>query len=265
MRTFLFCLAMLVSGACLADDLADADKLLQSKSYPQAVQLLARLADAGNPRAQLRLGQVYWYGEGMPVDRAKADALFAKAAAQGDAEAAKAAGLTGARAQHGADIAYWTTRYDGRDLTSGKFSCQRPVIPGQSNTNVEIKATADAVNAWKRCYNGFIDNIKAQMPEGKQIPTAVADLMTDQEVEQAKTHLAAVHKRVLDEAQASASQTLADYSSWETATADYVKNENRIRTALLEQQQRQRENELRSSIGIVSERTAAAKPQPQGR
>jgi hypothetical protein len=59
MRPWLFCLAMLAGGAALAEDLNEVNKLLDAKSYPQAMAMLTRLADAGNPSAQLRLGQMH--------------------------------------------------------------------------------------------------------------------------------------------------------------------------------------------------------------
>lgn len=226
MRAFLFCLAMAASGAVFADELADANKLLDAKSYPQAMSILNRLADAGNTGAQLRLGQVYWYGEGVPVDRAKGDALFAKAAAAGSPDAKIAMGLSPARQQHMADIAYWTTTYDGADLTSGQFACKAPVVPAKSATRDEVKATSAAVNQWKACYNGFAKNLADAMPAGKRIPVEIADLMTDQEMNQARAHLDQVYGRVAASSRASADQTLAAYANWEKETMAYLRQKS---------------------------------------
>jgi TPR repeat protein len=226
MRIVLPLLAVFLYGSVLAGDLSEANKLLEAKSYPQAIQLLTRAADAGDAGAQLRLGQMYWYGEGVQVDRARADALFAKAAAAGNAEATTALGMTAARARHAADIDFWTTRYDGADLKAGKFACQRPTIPLKSTTNEEIGATNAAMESWRTCYNGFVDNLADAMPPGKRIPAEVADLLTDAEMEQAKAHLDQVYKRVLDDARAGAARTMADHASWEKSTAAFVKAEN---------------------------------------
>ena len=83
-RIALFCLACAVGGHASADELVDANAALQQKNYPVALKLFGKLASDNNHEAQLRLGEMYWYGEGAPLDRAKGDALFAQAAAGGD-------------------------------------------------------------------------------------------------------------------------------------------------------------------------------------
>lgn len=223
MRRYLFFFAFLFCTAVFADELDDANKLLDAKSYAQGVALLTKLSDAGNTNAELRLGQVYWYGEGVPVDRAKADALFAKAAAAGNADAKVAMGMTAARQQHMADIAYWTTRYDGADLTSGQFDCKAPVLPAKSTTRDDVKKTSNEVNQWRTCYNGFARNLDDAMPAGKRIPPEIADLMTDQEMDQARAHLDKVYSRVASNAKTSADKTMADFARWQKDTTDYLR------------------------------------------
>jgi TPR repeat protein len=226
MRKYLFCLAMVVCGSAMADELADANKLLEAKSYPQAMAILIRLAGAGNANAQLRLGQVYWYGEGVAVDRAKGDALYARAVAAGSEDAKIALGLTAARQQHLADIEYWTAKYDGADLTSGKYHCEAPPVPAKSTTNDEIKSTWDAINAWKACYNGFAQHLDDAWPAGRRIPVRVADLMTDDEINQAKAHLADVYTRVAGDEKANADKTLAAFDNWTKETEMFVAEQN---------------------------------------
>lgn len=64
------CLTMLLGVPALADDLADANKLLENKAYPQALAAFTKLANAGNAEAQFHLGEMYWYGEAGSVDLA---------------------------------------------------------------------------------------------------------------------------------------------------------------------------------------------------
>jgi hypothetical protein len=260
MRPWLFCLAMLAGGAALAEDLNEVNKLLDAKSYPQAMAMLTRLADAGNPSAQLRLGQMYWYGEGTAVDRVKADALFARAAAAGNKDAAGALGLTAARQQHMADIEYWTVKYDGADLSSGPFNCTAPAVPERSTSNESIKTINDAVNGWKACYNGFVRNIGDAMPPGRRIPSEVADVMTDGEMERAKAHLGEVLGRVAADAKASADRTLAAYDNWQKGTHAFAREQNAVLAAQLKQQQVEMENARRFKTEDI-----AARPAPSGR
>jgi uncharacterized protein len=251
MRRYLSCLLFALCTHALADELADANKLLESKAYPQAIAMLTKLADAGNTNAQLRLGQVYWYGEGTPVDRARADALFAKAAATGSAEAKVALGLTAARQQHMADIEYWTTKYDGADLSSGQFECKPPVVPEKSATRDEVKATSNAVNQWEACYNAFAKHLVDVTPAGKVIPVEIADLMTDQEMDQARAHLDAVYSRVAASRKAGADQTLQAYNNWRKHTTEYLQQQK------IESFRLARENEI-----DLSNRARIAPPAP---
>jgi TPR repeat protein len=226
MRKLLFFLAIAFCTSVFADELADANKLIDARSYAQGIALLTKLSDGGNSNAQLRLGQVYWYGEGVPVDRARGDALFAKAAAGGNADARIAMGMTAARSQHMQDIAYWTTNYDGADLTSGQYACKAPEFPAKSTTRGEVLATSKAMNDWRACYNGFVRNLDDAMPAGKRIPVDIADLMTDQEMNQARAHLDQVYSRVAANSKAGADRTLAAYGSWHNETMAYMRQKN---------------------------------------
>ncbi|GAB3460676.1 hypothetical protein GCM10027321_20360 [Massilia terrae] len=226
MRHFVCCLLLAVCTAAAADELEDANKLIDAKSYAQGIALLTKLSDGGNTNAQLRLGQVYWYGEGVPVDRARGDALFAKAAASGNADAKVALGMTAARGKHLSDIEYWTTKYDGSDLTAGQYACKAPEFPAKSITRGEVLANSKAMSEWRNCYNGFVRNLDDAMPAGKRIPVEIADLMTDQEMNQARTHLDQVYSRVAASSKAGADKTLAAYDSWHNETMTYMRQKN---------------------------------------
>ena len=225
-RTALFCVAMAFASVTHADELGTANQALQQKDYSTALRLLSKLAASGNPEAQLRLGEMYWYGEGVGLDRAKGDALFAQAAAKGSADAVAATGLSTRRAARSADIAWWTNGYQGTELTSGQWRCAAPAIPAQSTTNADITATAAAISAWSTCYNGFIDHVSQALPAGKAIPADVLDLMSEPELVQARQHLDTVYARVLASAKREATATIARRDAWHSATQSYALKEN---------------------------------------
>jgi len=87
-----FTLALVVAGAtpCLAQ--APADALSESRTaharrdYTRALQLLLPLARAGNPEAQVRLGKMYFHGQGVGENDAEAFTWFQRAALVGHAE-----------------------------------------------------------------------------------------------------------------------------------------------------------------------------------
>ena len=52
-------------------------------NFPKAVPVFARLAEIGHPVAQWLMGNIYFFGQGVPKDYAKAQAMFEASAQQG--------------------------------------------------------------------------------------------------------------------------------------------------------------------------------------
>ena len=71
----------------VADELDDGIAAYRRKDYAAALRLLAPLAESGSAQAQLRLGQMFWYGQGVKEDNTAAFRWFSRSAAQGNAEA----------------------------------------------------------------------------------------------------------------------------------------------------------------------------------
>jgi uncharacterized protein len=63
-------------------DMLKAIEELERKNYPAALALLWPLADAGNPRAQCNLADLYSLGWGVEADGQKAVELYLKVAEQ---------------------------------------------------------------------------------------------------------------------------------------------------------------------------------------
>jgi TPR repeat protein len=61
----------------------DAWAAYQSGNFPKAVPVFARLAELGHPVAEWLMGNIYYFGQGVPKDFAKAQAMFEAAAEQG--------------------------------------------------------------------------------------------------------------------------------------------------------------------------------------
>ena len=228
MKKAVICLGLMLAGLANADELADANALFQKKSYPQAMQLYTKLANAGNAEAQLHLGEMYWYGEAGAIDDAKADAWFRKAAAKGNKTAAAALDVMKQRTARRADIDYWVSKYDGADLRAGKFRCVAPRIPAVSKVNEEIASVANNVDAWQDCYNAFVANLNANSPMSKRIPEDIAKLLNQQELDAAKAHLDGVQQRIAADATIGAKLVLADFAAWRSATEAYVSEHNAL-------------------------------------
>lgn len=226
MKKFLIVLALLCGGVASADELSDAARLLENKDYPKALALYGKLAAAGNAEAQFHLGEMHWYGEAGKIDLAAAQEWFRKAAAGGSREAAAALETMRQRELRRADIAWWTTGYDGSDLKAGKFNCAAPAVPEKSITNDEIKQVTAAFIAWQKCYDGFVVNMNDALPPGKRIPADVAALMNQIEVDQAVARLSTVYAGVAAAARADAAAVVARQSAWKGATEEFVNARN---------------------------------------
>lgn len=225
----LVCVVLLaMAGGAVADELGDANRLLAAKAYDKALPLYQRLAESGNAEAQFRLGEMYWFGDGTRADLGKAASWFERAAA-GNADAAASLASLKRRETHGAEIAYWTATYQGEDMVSGKFACQRPVFPSVSRSKNEIKDVDRVVATWRTCHNGMVDNLNDALPPGKRIPAEVLDMMTPAEAAQAQRHLDGVYGKIIAGAQAEAKAFAADEAAWQKSTQEYAELE-RVRT-----------------------------------
>ena len=87
-KVFLVAIILLLSFSdpAFADQLGDAHAALDRKDYVTALRLLEPLANQGNPSAQTFLGDMYYNGQGVPIDYGKALLWRQKAASQGDPE-----------------------------------------------------------------------------------------------------------------------------------------------------------------------------------
>ena len=222
MKRLLCILLLAVVSSARADDLGEANRLLQAKSYDKAFPIYHRLAEAGNAEAQLRLGEMYWFGDGTAPDLDKAKLWLERSAAAGNADGASSLASLKRRETHGDEIVYWTTRYQGEDMVSGKFDCKRPELPAVSKTKAEITSVNDQIVAWHQCYNGFVANLNDALPPGKRIPPEVLDMMTPSEGAQAQRHLDAVYSGLIKTAQLDAAEFNAREASWRRATETFV-------------------------------------------
>lgn len=221
--------ALTASAFAHADDLRDGTAALEKKSYSEALRLFSKAAAAGNAQAQVQLGDLYFYGTGVAVDEKAAVSWYQKSAALGNNEAKAALVRVDQRHAKQADIAHWTSGYTGIDLAQGKYACAAPVIPEVSSTNAEISKVSTEYSAWRECHNGFVDHLASLLPVGKQIPSDIEVLMTDAEIDGAKTHLDKVYRKISGEQSAAAASTMARYDAWNGKTTLMVKTTNEER------------------------------------
>ncbi len=79
--------AWFLTGAAVAGDWEDGYADYQRRDFPAAVKKWRNVAEAGNPNAQSLLGEMYAFGQGVPLNYPEAHRLLRMAAAQGVAKA----------------------------------------------------------------------------------------------------------------------------------------------------------------------------------
>ena len=76
-------IALGLIGTAIAGPFEDGQVAYRRDDYAEALRLWGQLADQGNARAQFSLGKMYYIGQGVLRDNAKADVWYRKAADQG--------------------------------------------------------------------------------------------------------------------------------------------------------------------------------------
>lgn len=215
----------LACAAACADDLADANKALEAKAYPKALALYTRLAAAGNAEAQFHLGEMHWYGEGVPADLAQARALFEKASAGDSKEASAALETMRQRELRKADIQYYVSGYTGAELAYASYKCEKPEFPTVSQRKADIKRIDKDYKDWLACYTTFAQKLNAALPQGKAVPADIGNLMNEQEFTAAQAHMDQTYARLSAEGKRDADPIVAAYESWIANTEKFVAQE----------------------------------------
>lgn len=153
------------------------------------------------------------------IQLAVAGAVFAS----GCAGAAAPPDVAAARASRHAEIASYTTSFDGG---ANKFSCVTPAIPPTSKTNEEITKVDKDVQDWFACYNTFVQGMNDAMPPGKAIPADLAAIMTPAERTQAQGRMNEVYNAIGDNAQRTAAEILAQHKAWRESTTLFATTTN---------------------------------------
>ena len=139
------------------------------------------------------------------------------------ASAAEPAEVAAARASRRAEIASYTTGFDGG---ANKFGCVRPDIPPTSKTNDDIKKVDKGVQDWFACYNTFVQSMNDALPPGKAIPADLAKIMTAEEMAQARARMNEVYGAIGDDAQKTATEILAQHEAWRASTVLFANTTN---------------------------------------
>jgi hypothetical protein len=214
-------LLSLLAGAACADELADGIKAWETRDFATAQRIFSKLANAGNPEAQLLLGEMYGFGEGVPEDRALAERWIGQARAGGHKDAAASLDSIRQRAARKADIARYVSGFDGAELSLSKFGCVTPVLPEVSRSADEIKTTDAAIKQWRACYERFGTHLAAQMPAEKAIPPEVARLMNLPELERARGAMDKAYAAAADNASREALAFSGASEAWYARSKQY--------------------------------------------
>ncbi len=209
--------AIVLALACAvarADQLQDGLKAWEAKDFATAHKIFSTLAAAGDSEAQRQLGEMTGFGEGSPEDLAQARRWLELSRAHGNKDAAASLALVEQRAAHKADIARYTTQYDGAELSLARFDCGTLDIPAISRTKSKIIEVNGQIAQWYECYGKFAKNLNAQFPVGKAIPQDIAQLMNGAEFEQARARMDKAYASVAADGKRAADQVGAAEGKW---------------------------------------------------
>jgi hypothetical protein len=220
MKRFLVQLTLLCASTWAVAQGVDVPR--SAPSDATQFEQVSRLAASGDSEALMRLGDMYWYGDGLVVDRDKADELFRRAKAAGNANATAALLRTAERQQHLAEITYWTTGINARQLTGQEFACAAPEFPVFSDIRVDATKVVNAYEGYRACYNGYVDKLFGDLPTVRRIPASLSVLMSDDEFDQARTRIDTLVATTVAELQRRSAPVLADRDRWVARSAAYI-------------------------------------------
>lgn len=236
----------IVAGVAQADELADGIKAWEAQDFGTAHHVLGKLAAAGNPEAQLMVGEMIGFGEGVLEDHALAKRWLSRAQAAGHPAAAAAVQTLEQREARRQEIVDVTAGRRAGQLTLASYGCVKPVIPPgtQAQSKRDIRAVRDAFDAWNACYQRFGQGLAA-----KAIPQDLARLMSLSELQQARAAADRADAAIAAESASQAREVVAHYNQWATATqnynlaaqkglADWIERD-RHRLAILQERQRE--------------------------
>ncbi|WP_342114105.1 tetratricopeptide repeat protein [Pseudoduganella sp. OTU4001] len=226
MQIKVLCAALALLGAASvasADDLADGIKAWETQDYARAHQLLGKLAQAGNSDAQVLVGEMYAFGEGVAEDPAQAEQWLNKAKAAGNKDAPKSLLVLQQRQSRKAEIEFYRTAYTGDELAYGKHGCAAPQFPEVAKDPEETKAVQAKMAEWSECFKRFGQGLAAALPAGKLIPATLVPLMNQAELKQARATMDKAYAKMIGEGEQTKQQVIAAHNAWVERTEAWAK------------------------------------------
>lgn len=221
-RWISFLLAISLSTTLYADEMSDALVLQQRKEFQQAKQIFSKLANEGNVKAQEELADMYWYGDGMPMDLAQAEYWFTKAAQAGSSKATSSLQVMKARVTRKPEITYYTTDFDGGKLKFSSSGCVKPEVPEVSKNNLEIKKVTADIQTWSSCYSAYLKALSTS-PQGLAlVPKDLVVIMSDADLAASTQKIDKTMAAIIAEAKSTAQEVNARIDAWKKETEAYV-------------------------------------------
>ncbi len=205
------------------DDLNEANRLRIRKDFSRATSMYQMLAEKGSVEAQQALGEMYWFGSGVPSNPKLAEEWFKKASANGSLNADKFLAVLAEREKHQNEIQFFTNEYDGRGLKFVEMNCNRPDFSTAAHNSVDIENMINHINEFASCFNQYGERLNASKDLERVIPNEVLRLMTDEEVEKAINRSTRALATIRLTANMIADDFTMEKRTWETRTREYFK------------------------------------------
>jgi beta-lactamase regulating signal transducer with metallopeptidase domain len=206
-----------------------AKQYFDTKEYAKALAILNFLVRENDVEAQVMLGEMTWYGEGVESSQPIAVSLFKKAASSGNVKAQKFLELFAERENRQAEIKYYMTEFDGGDYKFNAKECPQIDFNQAVYNRYMASEKLDQYDKWVNCFNLQTGKISTLQNMRSVIPLSLLNIMTSKELDKAKQHLSKVFFENYSQAKSIALNMNDQLKKWDIDTTEKINRSERQR------------------------------------
>lgn len=124
----------------------------------------------------------------------------------------------GAMQAQQANVAYYTTTFDGGEARFANFDCKPPTFPLISYSTESARRVERSVRRWRSCFARWQERMAAVLPAGKEIPDEVVKAMSTADMAKARETMGTTYRSIIETALAQDEKVNQGIESWLKAT-----------------------------------------------
>ncbi len=198
----------------------EAKQALNAKRYSQAIDILRRLAESGDTRAQGMLAEIFWFGEGIPSNHEEAEKWFRLAASNGDSKAQSFLNLIAERKQRKQEISFYSGEGKTTEFRYLSGKCATPTY-----SESLFASNTSQLEAFYKCSKAHFDALKkAKELDQLIVPANLLRILTDTEIKKAESNSALVIEHAIENIKQHRIDAQADLQAWMDAHPNLITN-----------------------------------------